>query len=574
MATTIPPVPPAPSSANKSTFPALADAIIAWLTSGAAAMNTQSAENNAINDNVNAKVAAALAAGLGNAAINAQTATDKAGAASGSATLSGEKAAAALASANLSKQYSDSASATTGLPGMVGKGGQFMRANAAGTGLEFTPGGTLPRDARTANTALTIADIGKWIDLNGAFTQTVAATATLTAGWHCRITNSGTSQIPITPNGGELIDGVATRILYPGDRRVIQCDGTTLRTVSVVGNLTLAKRNILSSAAAASYPFGTGESIASGLYYPGAGSAGTYAMLASNGTNFICSSWNSSNVISSSPDGKVWTARTASNTDTWVVASDGVGFLAIGQSGYATKSTTGVTWTSATTAPSTNMQSFVGLSGGAYAGVAAGTATASVYYTADSGTTWATNTAPVTIGRMVSAAGFFVALPSADGSTYYTSTTTATGSWTSRTFPAGVTSVYGNVRRDFDGSLIGSNNSTGAAWRSTDGFTWVQVASGLSQNGGFGFMTINGVILSGNTSASGFSTIHNGRSAIRLIGVSGSANTTANTAPNNPGVQYASLGNTFLISNQTANPSVLLFDGSTASTITSSFEMP
>ena len=565
MATTIPPVPPAPSSANKSTFPALADAIIAWLTSGAAAMNAQSAENNAINDNVNAKVAAALAAGLGNAATNAQTATDKAAIATDKAVIATDKAAIAVAAAN-------AAVATSGLPDMTGKGGYFMRANAGATAFELTPGGTLPRVARTANTALALADIGKWVDITAnTFAQTFVASATLATGWWCRITNTGTGQITLTPNGAELIDGATTRILNPGDRRVIHCDGTTLRTVSAVGNLTLARRNILSSAAAASYPFGTGESIASGVYYPGAGSTGTYAMLASNGTNFISSSWNSSNVIASSPDGKVWTARTASNADYWVLASDGVGFLAVGGgSGYATKSTTGVTWTSAATAPAA-MQSFVGLGAGCYAGVSG---TVSVYYTADSGTTWATNTAPVTIGRMVSAAGFFVALPSADGSTYYTSTTTATGSWISRTFPTGVTSAYGNVRRDFDGSLIGSNNSTGAAWRSTDGFTWVQVASGLSQNGGTGFMTINGVILSGNTSASGFSTIHNGRSAIRLMGVSGAVNTTATTALGTPGVQYASLGNTFLISNQTANPSVLLFDGSAASTITSSFEMP
>ena len=461
------------------------------------------------------------------------------------------------------------------LPAQSGNAGKYLGSdgtNASWSSI-VTITGREQRDARTSNTNLLAVDFFKWIDLNGTFAQTFSASATLGAGWWCDIYNSGTGQITLTPNGAELIDGAATRILNPGDRRVIQCDGTTLRTVSAVGNLTLAKRNILSSAAAASYPFGTGESIASGIYTPGAGSTGTSAMLASNGTNFICSSFNSSNVIASSPDGKVWTARTASNTDTWVVASDGVGFLAVGAgTGFATKSTTGVTWTAATTPPVT-MQSFAGLSGGAYAGVST-TASTNVYYTPDSGTTWATNTAPATIGRMVSAAGFFVAIPSADGSTYYTSTTTATGSWTSRTFPTGVTSVYGNVRRDFDGSLIGSNNNTGAAWRSTDGFTWVQVASGLSQLGGVGFFTINGVILSGNTNASGFSTIHNGRSAIRLIGVSGTANTTASTGLAGAGVQYASLGNTYLLTNQTANPSVLLFDGSAASTITSSFEMP
>ena len=573
MTVTITPLPTPPSSSDPATFDARADALNPAIVTMVGQANNQNVENNSINANVNAKVQAALDAGLANAAANAGIATTKAGESSTSAGQALASKNAAAQSALDAKAQADAAVATSGLPNLAGKGGQFMRANAAGTAFELTPGGTLVRDARTTNTALTLADIGKWVDITAnTFAQTFASSSTLAAGWWCRVTNTGTGQITLTPNGAELIDGAATRVINPGDRRVIQCDGTTLRTVSAVGNLTLARRNILSAAAAASYPFGTGESLASGIYYPGASTAGTYAMLASNGTNFVCSSWNSSNVIASSPDGKVWTNRTAIGTDYWVVASDGVGFLAVGSSnGFATKSTNGVTWTSATTAPANSMQTFVGLSGGAYAGVNGNT---SVFYTPDSGTTWATNTAPVAIGRMVAAAGFFVAIPSVDGSTYYTSTTTATGSWTSRTFPTGVTSVYGNVRRDFDGSLIGSNGSTGAAWRSTDGFTWVQVASGLSQLGGNGFMTINGVILSGNTSASGFSTIHNGRSAIRLIGVSGTANTTATTNLGGPGVQYASLGNTYLITNQTTNPSVLLFDGSTASTITSSFEMP
>lgn len=93
-------------------------------------------------------------------------------------------------------------------------------------------GSKLVRSARTSNVQLTAADNGKFIDItSGTFTQTFAAAATLGDGWFCYLKNGGSGDITLDPNASELIDGLTSYIMYPGEVRLVQCDGVALRSV-------------------------------------------------------------------------------------------------------------------------------------------------------------------------------------------------------------------------------------------------------------------------------------------------------------------------------------------------------
>lgn len=66
---------------------------------------------------------------------------------------------------------------------------------------------------------------------SGTGTLAFTAVATLASGFYCIIKNSGTGNVTLNPDGAELIDGLATWILYPGGSILVQCDGSTLRSV-------------------------------------------------------------------------------------------------------------------------------------------------------------------------------------------------------------------------------------------------------------------------------------------------------------------------------------------------------
>lgn len=97
---------------------------------------------------------------------------------------------------------------------------------------DITVGASLVRSARSSNTILGADDKGKLIDItSGTFTQTFTAAATLGDGWYCYIRNSGTGDITLDPNASETIDGLTSYIMYPGEVRLMQCDGTAFYTV-------------------------------------------------------------------------------------------------------------------------------------------------------------------------------------------------------------------------------------------------------------------------------------------------------------------------------------------------------
>lgn len=85
---------------------------------------------------------------------------------------------------------------------------------------------SVSRSTRTSNAQLQESDRGVLIDITGGtFSQTFDAAATLGSGWYCYIRNSGTGDITLDPNGSEQIDALTSFVMYPGEARLVQCDG-------------------------------------------------------------------------------------------------------------------------------------------------------------------------------------------------------------------------------------------------------------------------------------------------------------------------------------------------------------
>ncbi|MDY8108247.1 hypothetical protein U0C82_03670 [Fulvimarina sp. 2208YS6-2-32] len=106
---------------------------------------------------------------------------------------------------------------------------KYWRVTADGTGTEFVALDTTPslvRSARTSNTQIVKADQGNLIEITaGTFTQTFASPSDLGDGFFCYVKNgSGDVTIPAS-------DGRNNWIMYPGEMRLFQCDGTTLRSI-------------------------------------------------------------------------------------------------------------------------------------------------------------------------------------------------------------------------------------------------------------------------------------------------------------------------------------------------------
>lgn len=114
------------------------------------------------------------------------------------------------------------------IPAQAGNANRYLSTN--GTTLNWAASPALvPRSARTSNTILAAADAGYLIDYtSGTFTQTFTAAPTLGSGWYAYLRNAGTGDITIPSS-----DGVTNWIMYPGECRLFQCDGTNFNSIVI-----------------------------------------------------------------------------------------------------------------------------------------------------------------------------------------------------------------------------------------------------------------------------------------------------------------------------------------------------
>lgn len=236
MPTTPPPItpaPPAPIRHEKATFSDRVDDFVTWLVAvvaqfAALALNVF---NNA-KEAFDSAVAAANWAGLasGSAADSATSATNAyqsviaaAAAANASPWASGttyQQFTCAVSKVNF-KVYRKTTSSATNSGGATDPAND--PANWQATGLTSMPGGK-----RTSNTMLRVNDLGSYIELSGTFTQTFDSPALLGDGWCVWLRNTGTGDITIPSS-----DGRTNWIMYPGEGRLFQCDGTAIRSMVI-----------------------------------------------------------------------------------------------------------------------------------------------------------------------------------------------------------------------------------------------------------------------------------------------------------------------------------------------------
>lgn len=87
------------------------------------------------------------------------------------------------------------------------------------------------RAIKSSNYTVTAGDLGKLIECTATLTLYLTAAATMADGWFCYISNTGTGMVTIDPSGAELVDGAATISLPAGYSAMLQCDGSSWRSM-------------------------------------------------------------------------------------------------------------------------------------------------------------------------------------------------------------------------------------------------------------------------------------------------------------------------------------------------------
>jgi len=127
------------------------------------------------------------------------------------------------------KNYIDQLSLGTAYPTSPGDAGRFLQ--STGTTLQWAFAGINGYAAKNSSYTLAATDKEKLIDCTGTFTLSFTAAATLGSSWATYIRNGGTGDITFDPNGSETIDGMTSFVMYPGEARIVFCDGTSFYSV-------------------------------------------------------------------------------------------------------------------------------------------------------------------------------------------------------------------------------------------------------------------------------------------------------------------------------------------------------
>jgi hypothetical protein len=117
------------------------------------------------------------------------------------------------------------------LPSQTGNNRKILTTDGSNPSWIFNG---LTRLSKTTTASLGADDNRTMVDCSGTFTVTFAAPATLEAGWYAFVRNTGTGDVTVSHTSGN-IDGLTSYVMYPGEARLFQCDGSTIRSQVLQG---------------------------------------------------------------------------------------------------------------------------------------------------------------------------------------------------------------------------------------------------------------------------------------------------------------------------------------------------
>lgn len=134
-------------------------------------------------------------------------------------------------------------------------------------GATGSPGATLVRTVLSTNATLQAAGISKYFICTTTLILSANTPANLGNGWFVYVKNGGT--------GNVTIDFEGTYIMYPGEERRFDCDGTTIRSI-------VTSPFFLTATASSTFTKAPGYSAFGGLLWGGGASAAAARSLAAN----------------------------------------------------------------------------------------------------------------------------------------------------------------------------------------------------------------------------------------------------------------------------------------------------